>query len=74
MTAEELAILSVMLLVAIAISLVALLAVNTVTKYLSVEKLEVANRIPDLLLAALAVETIINGLSDLLRDMGVIQG
>ena len=74
MTAEELAILTVMLLVAMATSLVALLAVDAVTKYLSVEELEVANRILGLLLAALAVETIINGLSDLLRDMGVIQG
>ena len=80
-TAEELAGLTVMLLVVMAINLVALLTVDSVSKYLSVEALEVANRILGLLLAALAVETIINGGAELLQDavrqlqeMGVIQG
>jgi multiple antibiotic resistance protein len=80
-TAEELVVLTVMLLVVMAINLVALLAVEAVSKYLSVDALEVANRILGLLLAALAIETIINGASELMRDavnvlreMGVIQG
>jgi small neutral amino acid transporter SnatA (MarC family) len=66
--AEELAGLTIMLLVVMAINLVALLTVDGVSKYLSVEALEVANRILGLLLAALAVETIINGSAELLRD------
>jgi small neutral amino acid transporter SnatA (MarC family) len=50
-----------------------------VTKYLSVETLEVANHILALLLAALAMETIVNGVGALvgaavghLREAGVI--
>ena len=70
---------TVMLLVVMAINLVALLAVDSVSVYLSVDALEVANRILGLLLAALAVETIVNGTAELLQDavrqlqeMGVI--
>ena len=44
----------------------ALLSVDGITKYLSVEKLEVVNRVLALLLAALAMETILNGLGDAL--------
>ena len=50
-----------------------------VTKYLNVETLEVANPILALLLAALAMETIINATGDLagqvviqLQEMGII--
>lgn len=78
-TMEELAGLTIKLLVVMAINLVALLTVDSVSKYLSVEALEMANRIVGLLLAALAMETIINGASELLQDavrqlqeMGVI--
>lgn len=70
-----------MLLVVMAINLVALLSVEGLSKHLSAAALEVANCILGLLLAALAVETIINGMGDLLRDavhllrgMGVIKG
>lgn len=79
-TFGELGGLAVMLLIVMAINLLALLSVNRISKYLSVEALEVANRILGLLLAALAVETIINGSAQLLRDavmqlreMGVIR-
>ena len=54
-----------MLLIVMAINLRALL-VKRLSKYLSVESLEVANRILGLL-AALATEPIINGL----RDIGI---
>lgn len=55
-----------MLLVIMAINLVSLLSVDFLSKYLSAETLEVANRILALLLAALAMETILNGLGELL--------
>ena len=78
-TMEELAGLTVMLLVVMAINLVALLTVDSVSKYLSALTLEVANRILALLLAALAMETIVNGVGALagqvverLREMRVI--
>ncbi len=78
-TLEELGVLTVMLLIVMAINLVALLTVDSLSKYLSVEALEVANRILGLLLAALAMETIINGAGELFRgavrqlqEMGVI--
>ena len=64
---EELILLCVMLLVIMAINLVALLSVDFVSKYLSPETLEVANRILALLLAALAMETIVNATGDLVR-------
>ena len=64
---EELVLLAVMLLVIMAINLMALLSVDFVSKYLSVETLEVANRILALLLAALAMETIVNATGDLVR-------
>ena len=76
---EDLIFLSIMLLVIMAINLVSLLSVDFLSKYLSAETLEVANRILALLLAALAMETIVNGFADLLRgavehlqEMGVI--
>ena len=78
-TLEELGPLTVMLLGIMAINLVALLTVDGISRYLSVEALEVANRILGLLLAALAMETIINGAGELLQgvmrqlqEMGVI--
>lgn len=64
-TPGELIILAVMLLVVMSINLAALLFVDGVMKYLSPEVLAVANRILALLLAALAMETIINGLHEL---------
>ena len=64
----EIILLTVMLLVIMAINLVSLLSVDFLSKYLSAETLEVANRILALLLAALAMETIINGLDDVLQD------
>jgi multiple antibiotic resistance protein len=80
-TLTEIFILAVMLLVVMAINLVAMLTVDGLSKYLSVEALEVANRILGLLLAALAMETIINGAGELLQgavrqlqEMGVIGG
>lgn len=66
---EAFAILTAALLVVMVINLVALLSVERVTKYLTVETLEVANRILALLLAALAMETIINSGSFLAREM-----
>jgi multiple antibiotic resistance protein len=66
---EELILLSVMLLVIMTINLAALLSVDFVSKYLSVETLEVANRILALLLAALAMETIVNATGDLAREL-----
>ena len=63
---EELILLSVMLLVIMAINLAALLSVDFVSKYLSAETLEVANRILVLLLAALAMETILTSLAQAL--------
>jgi hypothetical protein len=63
---EDLIFLSIMLLVIMAINLVSLLSVNFLPKYLSAETLEVANRILALLLAALAIETILNGVGELL--------
>jgi multiple antibiotic resistance protein len=78
---DELILLSAMVLVIMAINLAALLSVDSISRYLGPETLEVANRILALLLAALAVETIISASSDLLRgavgvlrEMGVIQG
>lgn len=67
-TFEELGLLTVMLLIVMAINLGALLAVDRTSKFLSVEALEVANRILGLLLAALAMETIVNGMGDLVRE------
>lgn len=63
---EDLILLSIMLLVIMAINLAALLSVDFITRYLSAETLGVANRILALLLAALAMETILNGLGDAL--------
>ena len=57
-------ILVIMLLVVMGINLVSLLAVDYVTKYLSIEVLEVSNRVLALLLAALAMETILNSLGE----------
>jgi multiple antibiotic resistance protein len=65
---EDLILLSIMLLVIMAINLVALLSVDFLSRYVSAEALEVANRILALLLAALAMETIINGLNELLQN------
>jgi multiple antibiotic resistance protein len=69
-----------MLLVVMVINLVALLSVDGITRYFNVEKLEVANRVLGLLLAALAMETIINGFGDIfqgavrqLQEMGIIR-
>ena len=68
-----------MLLVVMGINLVALLFVDRVMKYLSPEVLGVANRILALLLAALAMETIIRAFGDVfqeavrqLQEMGMI--
>jgi small neutral amino acid transporter SnatA (MarC family) len=61
---EDLILLSIMLLVIMAINLAALLSVDFITRYLSAETLAVANRILALLLAALAMETILNSLGD----------
>ena len=68
-TFEEFVILTIMLLVVMAINLVALLSVDGLTRYLSVETLEVANRVLALLLAALAMETILNSLGDALGEV-----
>ena len=57
--------LTVMLLVVMAINIGSPLSVDWLSKYLSIEALEVANRILALLLAALAVETMINALGTL---------
>jgi len=66
-TNTEIVVLAAMLLVVMGINLVALLFVDKIMKYLSPEVLGVANRILALLLAALAMETIINGL----RELGI---
>lgn len=66
METEDLIFLSIMLLVIMAINLVSLLSVDFLPKYLSAETLEVANRILALLSAALAIETILNGVGELL--------
>jgi small neutral amino acid transporter SnatA (MarC family) len=66
-TNTEIVVLAAMLLVVMGINLMALLFVDKVMKYLSPEVLGVANRILALLLAALAMETIINGL----RELGI---
>jgi multiple antibiotic resistance protein len=78
-TLPEIIILAVMLLVVMGINLMALLFVDGVMKYLSPEVLGVANRILALLLAALAMETIINATGEVfqgavgqLQEMGVI--
>ena len=63
----EIVVLAMMLLVIMGINLLALLFVDKVMKYLTPEVLGVANRILALLLAALAMETIINGL----RELGI---
>ena len=64
LTGEEFVILTAMLLVVMAINLAALLSVDGITRFLSIEKLEVANRVLALLLAALAMETILNSTAD----------
>jgi multiple antibiotic resistance protein len=76
---EDLIFLSVMLLVIMAINLAALLSVDILTRYLSAETLEVANRILALLLAALAMETILSSVGQVfgsvlkeLKEMGVL--
>ena len=80
---DDLILLTIMLLVIMAINLVSLLSVDFLSKYLSTETLEVANRILALLLAALAVETILSSLGGAiglllddivkrLREMGVL--
>jgi multiple antibiotic resistance protein len=76
---EELISLSIMLLVIMAINLVSLLSVDFLSKYLGPETLEVSNRILALLLAALAMETIINGIGEVtqgflhqLQRMGIL--
>jgi small neutral amino acid transporter SnatA (MarC family) len=66
---EELISLTIMLLVIMAINLVALLSVDFISRYLSPETLEVANRILALLLAALAMETIINGIGEVIQGL-----
>ena len=71
MTTEDLIFLSIMLLVIMAINLAALLSVDFISKYLSPETLEVANRVLALLLAALAMETI---LSSTAGALGMILG
>ena len=78
-TLTEIVILAVMLLVVMGINLVALLFVDGVVKYLSPEVLGVANRILALLLAALAIEAIINATGELfqqavrqLQELGMI--
>ena len=79
-TLEGLIIETVMLLVVMGINLIALLYIDGVTKYLSLETLGVANRILGLLLAALAMETIIKATGDVLQEavrqlqeMGIIR-
>ena len=66
---EDLIFLSIMLLVIMAINLAALLSVDFLSKYLSAETLEVANRILALLLAALAMETILGSLG---QSVGIL--
>lgn len=61
---EDLILLPIMLLIIMAINLAALLSVDFITRYLSVETLAVANRILALLLAALAMETILAGVGN----------
>jgi small neutral amino acid transporter SnatA (MarC family) len=77
---EDLILLSTMLLVIMAINLFALLSVDFISKHLSAEELEVTNRILALLLAALAMETILNGFGEVfqgylkqLQEMDMIQ-
>ncbi|KPK13381.1 MAG: hypothetical protein AMJ56_02055 [Anaerolineae bacterium SG8_19] len=77
---EDLIFLSILLIVIMAINLISLLSVDFISNYLSAEKLEVANRILAVLLAALAMETLVNGFADILwgaveqlQEMGVIQ-
>ena len=64
----EIIILTVMLLVVMGTNLMALLFVDRVMIYLSAEVLGVANRILALLLAALAMETIINATGELVQE------
>ena len=66
---EQIIIETTLLLVVMVINLVALLSVEGVTKYTSVDALEVSNRILALLLAALAMETIINGMGELVQKV-----
>lgn len=68
-SSEQFIILTIMLLVVMGINLVSLLSVDYVTKYLSIESLEVSNRVLALLLAALAMETIINGMGELIQKV-----
>jgi len=68
-TTEDLIFLSIILLIIMAINLAALLSVDFVTKYLSAETLEVANRILALLLAALAMETILGAIGSALGSV-----
>lgn len=67
-TNTEIVVLAVMLLIVMGINLMALLFVDGVMKYLSPEVLGVANRILALLLAALAMETIINATGDVFQE------
>jgi small neutral amino acid transporter SnatA (MarC family) len=46
-----------------------LLAVDGIIRYLSVDTLDVANRVLALLLAALAMATLVNGAEELVRDV-----
>ena len=66
---EELILLSVILLVIMAINLAALLSVDFVSKYLSPETLDVANRVVALLLAALAMEAILSSMGQVLGSV-----
>jgi small neutral amino acid transporter SnatA (MarC family) len=68
-TSEPFIILTIMLLIVMGIKLVDLLSVEGATKYLSVDALEVANCILALLLAVLAMETIVNGIGELIQEV-----
>ncbi len=65
---EDILLLAGMLLVVMFINLIALLSVNRVIKYLPSDGLAVANRILSLLLAALAMQTLINGADTLFQN------
>ena len=62
---ETLVIVAVLLAIVMAINLIVLLTESTILKYISPDIINVAERILGLLLAALAVQTILNALQEL---------
>ena len=66
--------LTVVFLVVMVINLIALLAEERVLKFISSEVLQVAERVLGILLAALAVQTIFNGLVELWAQYGKLIG